>query len=850
MASFLGELVIKITGDSADIRKDIEKTEKGLKKFGDNATKVGKTLTASITLPVLGIGVAMLKAASDAEETASKFDTVFKDVNATAQESAKELSDSFGLSTDKSKELLASTGDLLTGFGFTGAEALNMSEEVNKLAVDLASFTNFSGGAEGASAALTKALLGERESIKSLGISIQEADIKQFAKEQLGLTGVLTRQQKAAITLQLAYKQSKNAIGDFARTSDSLANQARILKADTENLAVTFGTLLIPVAKDVISVVGELIEWFQDLTEGQKQAIITVAGLAAAIGPLTVAIGALSANPIIAVGVALVVAHTASIALNESFANSQGPEIFTKLVGRGDDLVKSLKKTGDAYGKNEEQMGKILLASDDITDSQKEQIESYLKTVPLLKEINKNSDDLEKSIENVAKQTGLSRVEIAKMLAGEKNLSNEKTIQLVQYAKIRDSQAAITDEVLKQFTITRTARSNAENAFKERQQLQQQLQQENQTSFQESINQALIEKQNNLSIAESQDIIAKKTGDKFDLVKAKIDATKGTIDELLAVGVSGESPLVSGLVDELVALGEQQELQIERNTRVQESLSSLGGEYSTLIANKSQYSQETQNQIANLEDLFEQITILTEEGLPLENEQVAALVEQYERLGDEIEETGRTSVESAKIRTTSMNQAFKATSSITNSISQIFANANKRKLQDDTLSDEKRKELQRKQAKRQKALAIFGAVVDGTQAVINAFGTQPVVPLGLIMGVLMTGIVAAQIAAIASQPLPALADGGLVLPKVGGQQVIMGEAGVPEFAVPERPDVLARLAEGIQANAPEQEESATLGGGAGVPTRYILEVEGTQMSAFITEAARDRNILIDRGALV
>ena len=35
------------------------------------------------------------------------------------------------------------------GFGFTQEEALKLSTEVNKLAVDLASFTNFSGGAEG-----------------------------------------------------------------------------------------------------------------------------------------------------------------------------------------------------------------------------------------------------------------------------------------------------------------------------------------------------------------------------------------------------------------------------------------------------------------------------------------------------------------------------------------------------------------------------------------------------------------------------------------------------------------------------------------------------------------------------
>ena len=101
-----------------------------------------------------------------------------------AEDTAKTFRQSFGLSRKAAKQLLGDTGDLLVGFGFTEDAALDLSKKVNELAVDLASFTNFSGGAEGASLALTKALLGERESIKSLGIAITEADLKKFAADQ------------------------------------------------------------------------------------------------------------------------------------------------------------------------------------------------------------------------------------------------------------------------------------------------------------------------------------------------------------------------------------------------------------------------------------------------------------------------------------------------------------------------------------------------------------------------------------------------------------------------------------------------------------------------------------------
>ena len=100
-----------------------------------------------------------------------------------ALQTAETFKKSFGLSSQAAMGLLADTGDLLVGFGFTEKEALNLSKQVNELAVDLASFTNFSGGADGASQALTKALLGEREAIKSLGIAITEADLASEDEE-------------------------------------------------------------------------------------------------------------------------------------------------------------------------------------------------------------------------------------------------------------------------------------------------------------------------------------------------------------------------------------------------------------------------------------------------------------------------------------------------------------------------------------------------------------------------------------------------------------------------------------------------------------------------------------------
>jgi hypothetical protein len=65
--------------------------------------------------------------------------------------------------------------------------------------------------------------------------------------------GALDAQAKSLATYQVILDQTKDAQGDFSRTSDGLAGQQKILTAQLENLKTTMGTSLLPVAKEVIT---------------------------------------------------------------------------------------------------------------------------------------------------------------------------------------------------------------------------------------------------------------------------------------------------------------------------------------------------------------------------------------------------------------------------------------------------------------------------------------------------------------------------------------------------------------------------------------------------------------------
>lgn len=277
-------------------RESFKRAHEKTLEFSRSLKDFGKRLTLFASTPILLMGSALIKAASDAEEVRSKFATIFRDLGNGAEISADKFAASFGLAGTKARELLGNTADMLTGFGFAQKEALELSLRVNELAADLASFTNFSGGAAGASAALTKALLGERESIKSLGIAILEEDVKRKVAvlRSEGMRFNTEREAKAYATLQLAIKQSGNAIGDYNRTKHSFANTVRRVRGRIQDLSESFGRIMLPAATKALNIIEKLLISFNGLSNTTKTVILSILGIIAVIGPLLLILGSIA----------------------------------------------------------------------------------------------------------------------------------------------------------------------------------------------------------------------------------------------------------------------------------------------------------------------------------------------------------------------------------------------------------------------------------------------------------------------------------------------------------------------------------------------------------------------------
>ena len=273
-----GDLVIKLIIDGKNATATIEDVDGKLDKLEDTGKKSTKSISTGFSKVKMGAFAAAAAIAgiikglnsavnvtSEYMEANSKLMTVFTGVQSEAAAMRDTLVESYDMSRKEATKLLGATGDLLTGLGMQADTALDLSGTTQQLAVDLASFNDVAGGAAAVSDALTKAMLGERESLTTYGIKIGEADVKQqlLLEGKQNLTGQAKRQAVAEATLTLALQQSKNAIGDHARTANSYANIRRRLANKTENFALMMGAVFIPVWKEALKLVESFFDWMR-----------------------------------------------------------------------------------------------------------------------------------------------------------------------------------------------------------------------------------------------------------------------------------------------------------------------------------------------------------------------------------------------------------------------------------------------------------------------------------------------------------------------------------------------------------------------------------------------------------
>jgi hypothetical protein len=341
------EIRLQVKLDTNQASQNVQNLDNKTKKLSDSFKKAGAILTVGLTAPIVAFTVQAVKSASDLQETLNKVDVAFGNSSEEIKEWAKTSIKQFGMAEQTALDMTALYGDMATGMGVNQKEASKLGKGLTGLAGDLASFKNVQ--LDVAKTALAGVFTGETESLKQLGIIMTQDNLQMFAmqkgmlknttaslkykdatlkteKAQKELTEAVKKyganslqareatnnldkaqenQEKSAsasidtmteaekIQLRYAYvvDRSKNAVGDFARTSDSTANQIRTAQETYKQMSAELGQNLLPTVNKVIGALTKLLQWFSSLDESTQNSILILAGLSAILGPLAGGIG-------------------------------------------------------------------------------------------------------------------------------------------------------------------------------------------------------------------------------------------------------------------------------------------------------------------------------------------------------------------------------------------------------------------------------------------------------------------------------------------------------------------------------------------------------------------------------
>lgn len=340
MSIQLGSAYGKIVIDSSGVTVGVGSATKSLGSLtaiagqvGGAMQSVGRAMTIGLTLPILAIGGASIKAASDLEETRNKVKVVFGDMSDDVLEWSKNSASAFGQSKQQALEAAGTFGNLFTSMGLAQGESADMSRGLVELAADLASFNNIDPAI--VLEKLRSGLVGEVEPLRTLGINLTMANVKAKAME-MGLASANGEISQAAL-LQARYalilEQSTNAQGDFARTADGLANSTRTMNAQMKDALATLGQNLLPVALAVVQGLNKMLEAFNNAPPFVQKAVLGFMLFLAVLGPILSVVGGIITS------ISGLVTIAGSLGITLSGAAAAAGAVGTALVGVGASAV-------------------------------------------------------------------------------------------------------------------------------------------------------------------------------------------------------------------------------------------------------------------------------------------------------------------------------------------------------------------------------------------------------------------------------------------------------------------------------------------------------------------------------
>lgn len=260
MSKFDGAVYIETLMDTKGFAKGMNTVESRVSNLTGSIKKLGLVIASAFAVQKL---VQFEKEAvalgSDLQEVQNVVDVTFTTLSEQVNEFARNEATAAGLSETMAKRYVGTFGAMSKAFDFAESEAFSMSTALTQLAGDVASFYNISQ--DEAYTKLKSVFTGETETLKDLGVVMTQNALDSYAlaKGMGKTTKQMSEQEKVALRYSFVLDQLSAAQGDFARTSDSWANQTRILSLNFDTFKANIGQALINIFTPFLKIINQIV---------------------------------------------------------------------------------------------------------------------------------------------------------------------------------------------------------------------------------------------------------------------------------------------------------------------------------------------------------------------------------------------------------------------------------------------------------------------------------------------------------------------------------------------------------------------------------------------------------------
>jgi DNA-directed RNA polymerase subunit F len=240
--------------------KAIKQAEKNLLNFGANIDNAFRTVAVGVgiaTAAFAKFGSDAIKEASSLEESTNAVNVAFGQAARGVLAIGENAAESLGVSRTEFNQAAVRFSAFAERVVGQGGDVAGFIQTISQRATDFASVFNIDVAE--ALRVFQSGLSGEAEPLKRFGINLLDSEVKAYAL-RAGIIAVgdsMTETQKVQARFGLLMEATAKTAGDFANTSDSLANRQRILGAQFSDLQATVGEALLPAVSDLVNVFAD-----------------------------------------------------------------------------------------------------------------------------------------------------------------------------------------------------------------------------------------------------------------------------------------------------------------------------------------------------------------------------------------------------------------------------------------------------------------------------------------------------------------------------------------------------------------------------------------------------------------